>query len=76
MSIAKSINKLSSYELRRYKYAITKVRYINNSIVLRNDECFDIDTSVTLEDRIYYLKILNLKIRKITISISIRELEN
>ena len=73
---ARAINKISNYEFRDYRYAIIKIRYFNNLKVLKVDNYFDINTFVILKDRVYILKTSNIIIKKLAISILIKDLKN
>ena len=53
-----------------------KIRYSINLEVSESENYFNIDISITLEDRIYLSKISELIVKRITTSISMRDLEN
>ena len=67
----------SGYNFRSWKYAIFKIRYSSNLDAKESDIFSNSGCEVTLDDRAYLVKnVLELKIKKITFLISIRDVKN
>ena len=65
-----SYNARPEYNFQSWKYAIMKIQYTPNS--KKSEISLDIDCDITLGDRAYLRKyILNLEVKKLSISISV-----
>ena len=75
-SIVTLVNK-NDQVFREYHYTIIKLKFVNDNNNEFINVCLNIDCSITINDKqIFTRYIFNLKIKKLTLSILIRDIDN